>query len=188
MLDEEIKIAGDNNVVLNDVKNSKVFIQSNTGAQILKGIFDRFHEADVILRQCMDLLFNRNVTFHWRSEENLKSVYQSIHCLGSYIEENKFFLNDTTYCTFHDYISVYEECNTALDMLTMTIASMDFDAMDSVYHNRYDNVREMMDEFYRLDPHCAYPEFADKFEAYGKQYAVTNELIEGERQKYILCE
>lgn len=35
MLDEEIKIAGDNNVVLNDVKNSKVFIQSNTGAQIL---------------------------------------------------------------------------------------------------------------------------------------------------------
>ena len=186
MLDKSISIDGHNNIVVNNVKDSAItIVQSESKIKALKQAYDIFNDANNGIRENINRLFNRHITYSWRTTEAIQGMHEKVHTFHSTVENNKFFYSDMLYDVLSTF---YEEANNimnSLDLLTMTIASMDFNDMDEVYLYNYSNVREMMDAFYKKDDHCAYADFADQYEKYDVLTKKLVQLLDQERRQIL---
>lgn len=186
MLDKIISIDGHNNIVVNNVKDSAItIVQSESKTKALKQAYDMFNDANNGIRENIERLFNRHITYFWRTTEAIQEMHEKVNTFHYNVESNRFFYSDMLYDVLSTF---YEEANNimdSLDMLTMTIASMDFNDMDEVYLYNYSNVREMMDAFYKKDDHCAYADFADQYEKYDALTKKLGQLLDQERRQIL---
>jgi hypothetical protein len=186
MLDKSISIDGHNNIIVNNVKDSAItIVQSESKTKALKQVYDIFNDANNGIRENIDKLFNRHITCSWRTTKAIQGMHEKVETFHSTVEDNKFFYSHILYDVLSTF---YEEANNtmdSLDMLTMTIASMNFKDMDEVYLYNYSNVREMMDAFYEKDDHCAYVDFADQYEKYDALTKKLEQLLDQECRQIV---
>lgn len=186
MLDKSLSVEGDNNIVLNDVKDSTInLVQSESKIKALKQVYDLFHEANNGIRENIDKLFNRYITYEWRTIEAIQSMHSKVKAFHIAVENNKFYFNNTLYEVFAAFCEEAENTMDSIDLLTMTIASMKFDDMDEIYLYQYETVRDMMDSFYSKDKHPAFLDFADQYEKFDRTTKKVINLFEKERGRIV---
>ena len=190
MLDKSISINGQNNIVVNDVKNSNInIVQNDNAANALKGLYDVIiNEANTFDTYVIYILNRGGISWYGVAENKLE-LFQSIEAVNAYIDDNRFYFSDETYAEVSAYFSLAKDLGNGLDCLVQAIATADDqDAITDVYNITYEQdihcdakfVRYMMKEFYQVDKHLVYNHFADLYE---RHEASRNKILAAIQQK-----
>ena len=184
MFDNSIDVDGDNNIVVNDVKDSTInIVQSESKEKALKGLYDVIIQESNTVDTFIIYVLNRGGISWYGAEGNQRTIYQNVEALNVFINQNRYFFSDETYIEIQDYYNIATELRGALDDLVMAIATADDqDAITDVYDNTYEQdihcsvefVRYMMDAFNRADKHPAYDAFSD---AYKEHEVMKNGIL-----------
>jgi len=184
MFDNSIDVDGDNNIVVNDVKDSTInIVQSESKEKALKGLYDVIIQESNTVDTFIIYVLNRGGISWYGAEGNQRTIYQNVEALNVFINQNRYFFSDETYIKIQDYYNIATELRGALDDLVMAIATADDpDAITDVYDLTYEQnihcnakfVRMMMDAFQTADDHPAYKAFAETYEKYE---GLRNEII-----------
>lgn len=190
MLDKSISINGQNNIVVNDVKDSMInIVQNDSAAKALKGLYDVIiNEANTFDTYVIYIL-NRGGISWYEVAENRIELFQSIEAVNVYIDDNRFYFSDETYVEVCAYFSLAKDLRNSLDCLVQAIATADDqDAITGVYDITYEQdihcdakfVRYMMMEFYQVDKHPVYNDFANLYE---RHEVSRNKILAAIQQK-----
>lgn len=190
MLDNSISIEGQNNIVVNDVKDSMInIVQDDSAAKALKGLYDVIiNEANTFDTYVIYILNRGGISWYGVAENRIE-LFQSIEAVNAYIEDNRFYFSDETYVEVSAYFSLAMDLGNSLNCLVQAIATADDqDAITDVYDITYEQdihcdakfVRYMMTEFYQVDKHPVYNLFADLYE---KHETSRNKILAAIQQK-----
>lgn len=174
MLDKSFSIDGQNNIVVNDVKNSNInIVQNDSAAKALKGLYDVIiNEANTFDTYVIYILNRGGISWYGVAENKIE-LFQSIEAVNAYIDDNRFYFSDETYVEVCSYYSLAKDLRDSLECLVQAISTADDqDAITDVYDITYEQdihcdaefVRYMMKEFYQVDTHPVYNDFADLYE------------------------
>ena len=190
MLDKSISIDGQNNIVVNDVKDSTInIVQNDSAAKALKGLYDVIiNEANTFDTYVIYILNRGGVSWYGVAENKIE-LFQCIEAVNAYIDDNRFYFTDETYAEVSAYFSLAKNLRDSLDCLVQAIATADDqDAITDVYGITYEQdvhcdakfVRYMMTEFYQIDKHPVYNHFADLYERHEES---RNKILAAIQQK-----
>lgn len=190
MLDKSISIDGQDNIVVNDVKNSTINIIKDEGqSKALKGLYDVIIDEANTIDTYVIYILNRGGISWYGVAENHRALYQSIEAVNDFINENRFYFSDETYVAVSEYYSLAVYLRSSMDLLVQAISTADDqDAITDVYDITYDQdihcnaefVTFMMAAFNKADNHPAYDDFAELYE---KHEVSRNKILAAIQQK-----
>lgn len=191
MFGNSIDVDGENNIVVNDVKDSTInIVHSESKEKALKGLYDVIIQESNTVDTYIIYVLNRGGIIWYGAEGNQRMIYQNVEALNVFINQNRYYFSDETYIEIQDYYNLATELRGALDAIVMAIATADDqDAITDVYDITYEQdihcsvefVRYMMDALNKADKHPAYEAFSDVYMKHEKMKNDILQKIQGKR-------